>query len=348
MLRKQYFLPALCLLVVLLSFKKKVHTTACRLNVPTWLPAMPLAKNNVLTKEGIALGRRLFYDPILSGDRTITCASCHKQAYAFSDGGARFSKGIDGAQQLRNTIPLFNLAWYPALFWDGRAATVEEQVFHPVRTSTEMNMSWNEVATRVNADSKYRKLFYKAFGDRPIDSTLIAFAIAQFERSLISYRSKFDRVLAGTDKLTPDEAQGFVLMNDMTKGDCLHCHTTDADALGTTHAFSNNGLDSIPTDKGRLGVTGLQGDMGKFKIPSIRNLGFTAPYMHDGRFATLDDVLDFYNEHVKPGSYTDSKMGAAYRGGVHLTVIEKEQIITFLNTLNDSAFVEDPQFSNPD
>ena len=191
----------------------------------------------------------------------------------------------------RNTMPLFNLAWYPTLFWDGRAESIEEQVFHPLRAHDEMNLDWAVATERVKQNEYYTAKFRAAFGDAIIDSNLIALAIAQFERTLISNDSKYDQVIRGEAYFTADEYEGFVLINDQTKGDCLHCHTTDANALGTTTKFSNNGLDTALRpddyiDQGKAEFTGLTADVGEFKIPSLRNVAVTAPYMHDGRFET--------------------------------------------------------------
>ncbi len=249
-------------------------------------------------------------------------------------------------------MPLFNLAWYPAFFWDGRAKSIEEQVFHPLRDSNELNLSWEQATTRLRASPFYVAKFRAAFGRQEIDSFLVAKAIGQFLRILISNQSKYDRVLAGKEYFSDDEYNGFLLLNDMTKGDCLHCHSTDANALGTTGKFSNNGLDKITDpdafrDKG-LGLhSGKPTDSGKFKIPSLRNVEVTAPYMHDGRFATLEEVLDFYSEGVQMSVNIDSKMGLAHQGGVRLSTEEKKQIIAFLKTLTDSTFLTRPDFSNP-
>ncbi len=338
--------------ILVLSFVPEHKTTLYIFPKPAFFPDMPVAVSYTVTNEGVELGRHLFYDPILSADSTMACASCHKQRFAFSDSSVPFSKGISAEAMQRNTMPLFNLAWYPALFWDGRAASIEEQVFHPVRTKNEMNLSWADATERVGRSKLYRSLFNKSYGKKAIDSVLIAKSIAQFLRTLISYQSKFDRVLIGKDSLTKEEEEGFILMNDQTKGDCLHCHTSDADALGTTARFSNNGLDTATLttsyrDKGRGGVTGKSNEMGQFKIPSLRNVALTAPYMHDGRFNTLAEVIEFYSTGVKKGINADPKMGSAHRGGVKLSPMEKEKIIAFLNTMTDSVFISNPQFSNP-
>jgi cytochrome c peroxidase len=313
---------------------------------------MPEAVNNPVTVEGASLGRYLFYDSILSSDNTMSCASCHNPAKAFSDSPFALSKGRGGSTMLRNTLPLFNLAWYPSYFWDGRATTIEEQVFHPVRGYNEMNLNWPMAEKKLRKSTFYKNQFINVFGSTHIDSTKVSLAIAQFLRTIISYESKYDKAIANKVQFTSDEYDGFVLVNDQTKGDCIHCHATDGDALGTKLTFSNNGLDAVATatdfkDKGRGGVTGKATDMGKFKIPSLRNLIFTAPYMHDGRFATLQQVLDFYSEGVQRSVTIDSKMEYVHQGGVRLKDVEKRKIITFLLTLSDSSFINKAEYSNP-
>lgn len=317
-----------------------------------YFPEMPLSVNNPVTVEGVELGRFLFYDPVLSKDYSMSCSSCHKQGAAFADSPKRFSMGIDSNIMTRNTMPLFNLAWYPLLFWDGEAVSIEDQVFHPVRAIDEMNLEWDVAVKRIQQSGFYQPKFEAAFGNIKIDSVLISKAIAQFERTLISNNSKYDQVIRGETVLTKEEYEGFVLMNDQTKGDCLHCHITDADALGTNGRFSNNGLDAVfnpndYSDKGKGGITGRTEDLGKFKIPSLRNLLVTAPYMHDGRFETLEEVLGFYSEEVNYSYNIDSKMGSAHQGGVRLTKDEKQKIISFLKTMTDSSFLKNPDFSNP-
>jgi cytochrome c peroxidase len=346
-----YLFLVLCCIVSGFSFRGKYSTTSYPFAIPSYFPKVPVNSLQV-TVDGASLGRFLFYDPILSRDSTISCASCHKQAVAFGDSNIAFSKGIGGTLQKRNTPPLFNLLWSPGFFWDGRAADIESQVSHPLRQHDEMNMQWSEVVNRLRSSKFYRAKFRQVFGSDNIDSTLISDAIGQFERTIISCNSKYDRVLQGRSAFSEDESKGFVLINDMTKGDCLHCHTTDSDPLGTTFAFSNNGLDTnlnplLYKDKGRGGITNITSDYGKFKIPSLRNVGLTAPYMHDGRFKTLEEVLNFYSDGVNMCANIDSKMEFANQHGTHLTSLEKKQIIAFLHTLTDSALIYDKRFSNP-
>lgn len=338
--------------VFLLSANEKGALTPYPFPNPPAFPPMPQAPDNPVTKEGAMLGRYLFYDPILSNDQTISCASCHQQAFAFSDAPNTFSSGINGQVQKRNTPPLFNLAWYDRFFWDGRAASIEEQVFFPVRDHAEMNLDWNAAAKRIKKKKFYRDQFKLVFDSQEIDSVLISKAIAQFERTLISYNSKFDRVLRKEDKLTKEELRGFEIVNDQSMADCLHCHSTDANALATSRKFSNNGLDSIRDprlypDYGLGGHTRNLADYGKFKIPSLRNIALTAPYMHDGRFKTLREVIDFYSEGLKPSVTIDSKMTRLKNRGVQLSEYDKICLEAFLNTLTDSVFISNPEFSNP-
>jgi cytochrome c peroxidase len=339
-------------IVLVYGFIDGNHATPYVFPAVTTFPEMPVAEDNPVTLEGVQLGRYLFYDPILSKDRNMNCASCHKQEFAFSDAPNTLSTGQNKLKMKRNTLPLFNLAWYPSFFWDGRASTLEQQILRPVRTHEEMDLDWKTAAQRVSDDAFYRTGFQALYGPVLIDSTLITKTIAQFLRTLISYRSRYDQVILKQASLTDEEYFGYELMNDMTKGDCLHCHTTDGNSLGTTATYSNNGLDAITDaddykDKGLGITTGKKTDNGKFKIPSLRNLMFTAPYMHDGRFKTLEEVLDFYSEDVKTCVNIDSKMEFAHEGGAHLSTKEKKAIIAFLKTFTDSTFISDPAFSDP-
>jgi cytochrome c peroxidase len=313
---------------------------------------MPIASENLVTLEGVELGRMLFYDPVLSEDSTFSCASCHQQKYAFTDGPKQFSEGVNGALMNRNTMPLFNLAWNNSFFWDGRSGSIESQVFQPVNAHDEMNLDWNTAVQRIQRSRFYPRYFNAAFGPEFIDSVLVSKAIAQFERTLISSNSKFDQVLRGEAFFTEEEYLGYGLVNDQTKGNCLLCHTTDGNGLGTTGKFSNNGLDYTESakdysDKGRGGVTGVDHEVGLFRIPSIRNVAFTGPYMHDGRFETLEEVLDFYSEGLHSSYNIDSKIGFINADAPRLTDEEKEQIMAFLLTMTDSVFVENTAFGNP-
>ena len=337
--------------VALLSLQWKVDgPTFVQLKTPLAFPEIPVSKSNPLTEEGIELGRRLFYDPILSADESFSCASCHQQQFAFSDGKSK-GVGIHGDTLVRNTPGLFNLVWSPQLFWDGRAHSLEAQVFEPVRKHNEMDLKWSVAVKRIKKNKQYRAMFQSVFGSTKIDSVKVAKAIAQFERSMISSNSKFDQVLRGERFLSESEYRGFILINDQNKGNCLHCHTSDGDALGTNGQIVNNGLQQYrndnTSDRGMANITGSEKDVGKFKIPSLRNLVFTAPYMHDGRFESLEEVVDFYSEGVINAPETDPRMANAKQGGMHLSDQEKKDIVNFLRTMSDSSFVSNPAFSSP-
>lgn len=303
------------------------------------------------TRAQVDLGRYLFYDPILSADSAFSCSSCHNPKQAFSDAGEAFSTGISGEMLTRNTPALFNLIWNESFFWDGRSASLSAQALHPVRDPNEMGLSWTQAEKRIRASAFYGPLFRKAYPDRSVDSLSITAALAAFQSILFSQDSKYDRVLRGEDYFSPQEYLGYTLVNLQNKGDCLQCHPTDPHALGTTGKFANNGLENAQSasdypDSGR-GLEGPRDRNGWFKVPSLRNLAFSAPYMHDGRFETLEEVLDFYSEGLQEPYNADSKLQHAHKGGARLTKAEKEAILAFLSTLNDSVFIDNPLYANP-
>jgi len=309
-------------------------------------PVIP--SNNPQTEEGIALGKKLFFDPILSADNTLACAGCHSPSNAFTD-DTRFSDGIDGLFGNRNSMPLFNLAWNydNKFFWDGRESGLENQAFKPVINPIEMHTTWAAVTEKLQQHSEYPELFNAAFGTATIDSVLVSKAIAQFERTLISANSKFDKYLLGTTTLTPEETNGFNIFMDESKGDCFHCHGSDNNPLWTDNKFHNNGLDAMFSDLGFGKVTGDPADNGKFRSPSLRNLAFTAPYMHDGRFETLEDVINHYSEGLQNSPTIDPLMKKVSQGGVQLSSQEKADLKAFLLTLSDADFINNSNFSNP-
>ena len=308
-------------------------------------PVIP--NNNQLTQEGIALGKRLFFDPILSGDQSIACASCHAPQNAFSDTSAT-STGIDGINGIRNAMPLFNLAWnYNERFtWDGKELSLELQALEPVQNPIEMHSNWVNVVERLENHDEYPELFRQAFETTEITKELAAKALAQFQRTLISANSKFDKYTLGIEDLSEQELNGLTIFLSEDKGDCFHCHGTPQNPLWTDNDFHNNGLDTAFTDLGLGTVTGNQNDNGKFRTPSLRNLSFTAPYMHDGRFLTLDEVIDFYSEGLQNSPTIDPLMKKVNQGGVQLTQQEKTDLKAFLLTLNDYSFTENPDFQN--
>lgn len=302
--------------------------------------------DNPTTVEGVALGKKLFFERMLSKNNQISCASCHKPEAAFNDPGKVVSIGADGSTQgIRNAMPLFNLAWTKitnsAFNWHGNAESLEKQAFEPVSNPLEMQESWPNVVNKLKADPNYPSLFNAAFGTTEIDSVLVVKALAQFERTLISGSSRYDNYINnnGGPSLSAQEIRGLQLFISEDKGDCAHCHGDQSNPLMTDFQFRNNGLDANP-DSGLAAVTKNPNDIGKFKTPSVRNLVFTAPYMHDGRFNTLEEVVDFYIDDIKESPTLDGFM----RKKRELTNQERADLVAFLRSMTDSSFVRNPAF----
>ncbi len=312
------------------------------------LPPPSVPSNNPQTVEGVALGRELFFDPILSGDNTQACADCHNPDLAFTD-PLQFSVGIDGIEGNRNSMPIFNVAWNfnGQFFWDGRASSVEDQAFGPVVNPIEMHNTWPNAVASLQNTSTYPQLFLEAFGSSTIDSTMVSKAIAQFERTLISANSRFDQHLMGTITLTPSELNGLNVFMDENRGDCFHCHGNPNNPIWSDNVFHNNGLDATFADLGLGNFTGDPRHFGLFKSPSLRNLAYTAPFMHDGRFATLDEVINHYSEGLVDSETIDPLMKTIAQGGVHLTESDKADLKAFLLSLSDPSFISNPDFQDP-
>jgi cytochrome c peroxidase len=308
-------------------------------------PPQPVPPDNPTTVQGVALGRRLFYDPILSGDSTQSCSSCHVQAAAFGDPN-RFSLGIDGVLGPRHAPVLVNVGWGESLFWDGRAGTLEEQALEPVPNPIEMHQPWDGAVVKLRRHAEYPALFQAAFGTDEITSARAVQAIAQFERTLVSAETRYDQFVRDGTGLTASERRGYVLYFS-ERAECFHCHV---DRVFTDQAFHNNGLDSVFVDTGRVEVTGDPNDLGRFKTPTLRNLVFSAPYMHDGRFASLEEVIDHYDS---GGHGTDTvnpfilNLRRNHQEGHGLTPQDKQDLLAFLRTLTDSSFVTNPAFASP-
>ena len=310
-------------------------------------PSVPT--DNPQTIEGTALGRKLFYEPLLSNDGTQACANCHLAEKSFSDPN-RFSTGITGEMGTRNAMPIVNLAWnfQNRFLWDGGAYSLEDQVDDPIENPIEMNNTWPNVVATLQATSEYPDLFEQAFGTTTITREFVAKAIAQFERTLISGNSRFDQYLLGDNNaITAQEINGFNVFMDENRGDCFHCHGNEFNPLWTNNAFHNNGLDASFEDLGLGGVTGDPLDYGKFKSPTLRNLAYTAPYMHDGRFATLDEVINHYSEGLVYSNTIDPLMKNIAEGGAQLTDSDKADLKAFLLSLSEPGFTTNPAFLNP-
>jgi cytochrome c peroxidase len=332
----------------------KIPPTPYNFVVPAGFPAPILPDDNPLTNEGIELGRHLFYDTKLSRNNTQSCASCHAMNHALTDNGKKLSTGIDGIQGTRNAMPLFNLAWNASpYFWDGRAATLRQQVLMPIQDPVEMHETLPNVVEKLKNDRNYQLLFGAAFNTKEITNEGIAQALEQFLLSIVSGNARYDQYLRGEISLTLQELNGRTLFDREFKdvnsgqksgGDCFHCH---GNILFTTNKFTNNGLDaSFDADKGRGDATGLPQDVGKFKIPTLRNIALTAPYMHDGRFETLTQALEFYNFHQKTSATLDPVIKSV-EDGLRFTPSDIADMEAFLNTLTDTDFVNNPAYQNP-
>ena len=302
--------------------------------IPPFIPV-----DNSLTVEGVALGEKLFFDKQLSRDGILSCGSCHLPEHSFGDRRA-LSLGFRRQEGTRNAMPLFNLAWnFEDQFnWDGKARGLESQALEPVTNPLEMNNTWANVIQTLQRNPQYPPLFEASFGTSDIDSLLVTKALAQFQRTLVSGDSPFDAFLEGERSLSPEQANGFAVFMDEDKGDCFHCHGSENNPLWTDNTFHNNGLDSVFIDLGLGAISGDPADNGKFKTPSLRNLSRTAPYMHDGRFETLEQVVDHYSEGLKPSATVDPLMKKVNQGGVHLSTKEKADLIAFLRALTQEDF----------
>lgn len=319
--------------------------------LPKHFPQLYIPADNPLTKQGVNLGRHLFYDPILSADSTMSCASCHLPELAFTDAKA-VSTGIDGIAGTRSAMSLINIGFVQSgLFWDGRSKTLEEQALLPVEDPIEMHNKWPNLINKLKSHPTYPKLFRTAFGiekTAEITKELAAKAIAQFERIIISKDSKWDKIQEGKAFFTDLEliGQGLYFDDDpdLPDAECGHCHNTP---MATSDDFFNNGLtqtaslDGFP-DPGRGKITGSRADNGKFRAPTLRNIVATAPYMHDGRFKTLDEVIAHYNSGGKSSPNADPLLHPLKLDAFYIKALK-----AFINTFNDSLFYQNPDIKNP-
>lgn len=307
-------------------------------NISERLPKVSLPEDNPLTEAGVALGRRLFHDARLSKGNVQSCATCHDTAKAFTDGQV-VSVGASGQKGRRNAMPLVNLAWMKEFFWDGRAKSLREQVLMPIQDVHEMNEKLEHVVAKLESDCHYPQQFKAAFGSAGITAERLALALEQFLLTLISQESKFDRAARNLDNLTAQERRGlhlFVTEHDPARGlrgaDCFHCHGGN---LFSNHQFMNNGLAERAGDLGRMEVTGRETDRAKFKVPTLRNVALTGPYMHDGRFGTLEEVVEHYNGPLPRTRSLDPNLAKHPEAGLGLSAEDKAALIAFLKTLTD-------------
>ncbi|MBL0356148.1 MAG: cytochrome-c peroxidase [Chitinophagaceae bacterium] len=303
--------------------------TYLKLTIPRgWpKPGNNIFANNPLTEEGFQLGKKLFYDGRLSKDGNIPCASCHQQFAAFSTYDHDFSHGFNNSFTKRNAPPLFNLAWMKELHWDGAINHIEVQPLAPMTAKNEMAETIENVLKKLNTDTSYKRMFKAAFGNASINSQRMLRALAQFTGSIQSYNSKYDKVKRGEATFTMSEEQGYTIF----KASCNACHT---EPLFTDNKFRNNGLDVNKSllDSGRMAITGNTADSLKFKVPSLRNLYLTSPYMHDGRMITLQQVLEHYRSGI---NISQSTLDTLLKKRIAISEREEVDLLAFLYTLTD-------------
>jgi cytochrome c peroxidase len=331
-----------CMLLVVVSGCQKENDEVPQasfqgLVVPSYFPPTHYQFiNNPITESGFELGRKLFYDKQLSVNNTISCGSCHAQVHGFADHGVPLSFGIYGREGKRNAPPIFNMAWHPTYMWDGGITHIEVMPLAPLLDTLEMGETVANILEKLQNDPSYPPLFEKAFGSTEINDQRMLWAFAQFMSMIVSNNSKYDQVKRGETTFTAIEQQGYALF----QAKCNSCHT---EPLFTDFSYRNNGLDTEFTDLGRNRITQDPADLGKFKVPSLRNLEFTYPFMHDGRFSTINKVLDHYEEGVVASASLDPLLSS----GIPLTDEERTAIKAFLYTLNDFTYIGDQRFAEP-
>jgi cytochrome c peroxidase len=300
-----------------------------------WPSPEKLFKNNPLTEEGFCLGRKLFFDSRLSRDGEISCASCHQPFAAFSNYDHDLSHGVENSFTDRNAPALFNLAWRKEFNWDGGINHLEVQPLMPITAPDEMGESIENVLNKLRADGNYRLMFGKAFGDSLINSKRMLQAIAQFTGSLVSANSKYDKVMRGEASFEIYEANGYRHFKQY----CASCHR---EPLFTDNSYRNNGMSlNVRQDAGRMRITGKASDSLKFRVPSLRNVQFSLPYMHDGSIYSLYKVIDHYADRIdslKPG------LDPSLQKKISLSDFERSELVYFLYTLSDTGFTKNPEF----
>lgn len=331
------YIVTTCIVAIGLGFTSQ-FATPLYLDVPNGWPKPKYDfKRNPLTEEGFQLGRNLFYDPILSRDNTISCQSCHLQQTGFTHVDHAVSHGIDGKIGTRNAMALINLAWNKDFMWDGGVNNLEVQPVNPITNALEMDEKLENVIAKLQRSDKYRMLFSKAFGDDKVTSQRLLKALAQFTVMLKSTNSKYDKVMRKETSFTEMEQKGYKLF----RFNCASCHK---EPLFMDDKFENNGLPinvALP-DYGRMKITGKAEDKQRFKIPTLRNIEFTFPYMHDGRFKTLTEVVKHYNS-----LGNDKNLPKELDKPMQLSDNDRVDLVAFLQTLTDKEFLFDKRYSFP-
>lgn len=325
-------------LAMLAGLGVALAATAYVVKVPQHFPEMPIPQDNPMTAEKVELGRKLFYDPRLSSNNQIACASCHKQEFAFSDGGKAVSEGVEGRKGSRNAPGLANVGYRKSLFWEGGAPRLEMQAVGPITAHDEMNMDPPVLVEKLKAIPEYAQAFKQNFPDG-LSMLNITKAISAFERTLVSSDSPWDRYREGDQgAMSPAALRGMDLFFS-EKADCFHCH------IGhnfTNEDVANNGLYTVYPDIGLARISNKDEDVGKFKTPSLRNVELTAPYMHDGSIKTLREVVKHYNDGGQPNLNADPLMRP-----LGLSEQEIDDLVEFMKALTDKSFTRDPRFAPP-
>ncbi len=294
-------------------------------------------ESNPVTDDGFQLGKAIFNDPLLSRDNTISCSECHNQGFAFTHHGHPLSHGIDGKIGDRNALPIQNVAWQKEFFWDGGVNKLDDFPIHPIENPVEMDENIENVLAKLRKTSYFPGLFKKAFGTEEINQTRFLKALSQYMNGLISANSKYDKVIRKEGQVfTAEEQEGY----DLFLNKCANCHKGEN---FTDQSYRNNGLPVDPklNDEGRFRISKVEADKYTFKVPNLRNVEATAPYMHDGRFTTLEEVLNHYSSGIVDSPTLDSKL----KKGIAMNAEEKRKIILFLKTLTDNQFLTDPKLS---
>jgi cytochrome c peroxidase len=329
------FLAAPLLLFIFFSACTKDRPSSFQAQIPSYFPALKYKSHlKEYTSGRFELGKKLFFDPILSTDHTTSCNSCHSQTHGFADHNVRFSKGIYGRKGVRNTPGITNLIWYPAFGWDGGVNHIE--IFHlgPLTNELEMGTDMSGVLNRLNHNETYRELFKQNYGVEKISDYELFKALTLYIAQIQSFQTKYDQYRQGKTSFSEEEKKGYMLF----KNYCASCHQ---EPLFTDFTYHNNGLDTIFADGGRGKITKEITDYGKFRVPSLRNVALTYPYMHDGRFWNLEEVLDHYSYGVLSNS---QNLSPVLKQGISLNPIERKYIIAFLMTLTDYELLGDPKF----
>lgn len=296
-------------------------------------------QNNPISENGFKLGKRLFFDPTLSKDGSVACANCHLQSHAFADIALHpFSVGINDQPGIRNAPPLFNLAFQKEFFWDGGVTHLDFVPIQAIESPIEMGESYPNLIARLNRHPEYPRLFKEAFGVEEVTGPYFLHALSQFMLMMVSSESRYDQWSLGkTDALSPIELEGLAIF----RAKCETCHK---EPLMTDLSYRNNGIQVIIKDIGRQRITEVATDLGKFKVPSLRNIAVTAPYMHNASFKTLAEVLDHYSDGIHDSPTLDPILQKDGKPGISLTKEEKVKILAFLNTLTDEKFLKNPLF----